>query len=790
MVSSLVKQHRDIATVTYTESKFDSHPYFSGPDIASIENNLAVIESRNEPNNTDMMPFESSSIAKNSEGSDPNLKYNKRPAIYNQASSVRLTGRIDTSKRKTLLHQINASKSKLETIKETSNFESRVSMAELDYTKQLEIQSHNPANHITRKTDVNHDLVRYEKAISKRVWPWSALAILMIYALNLAFIIINRYLLEDEFNSSSSSLDGLTDLYKTMAFQRISFNEAFFTIIRGVSLNNGQMANNRFSTMIKKFDPLKPFYVTQAYGLLQNYSQYLSNKESAYFSKTIFDTNQFESNLEKSGEFKDFTSKSKMKVSVPDMLGSFEETEVDLYRILVGDKMFIPFYTLLGQNLDYFTSDFNKSLSYSLVMYNYLQALPAKIDDFFESVKTRIMKIASDFYKVSINLTFGAISLAFCSFIMTWILSYFELRSFQRVIGTTFSCSNEELEHRKQLLTRLSTVFHNHRSDNYFYIGHLKERDLEAGNEDYPESTRVFSIRGKGFNWLGTFPSLACISLFYLALIGIGIANALLYMSNANLLGKIYSKVDSIVQTPLIQSRHLEVMTAKSVLDGQISRYLGKPDPFDLMSSSINSIQSDLIVKAVQFSEKNVVGSEVIDSYFQKELFGNLCEKLLIENDPANEACLILDSGVASKGYIPTVARIAHFITEMNNALKLAEDLPATYLSNQAFIEMEFMMENFYRPIYLRITNSALNSIKSFIHNQLENGTRVWVNLLISIASLSPLVFIIALIRMNGRLDRIRLLYSLIPQWAVINNLALRGAFLDTFKLGSHYFGS
>lgn len=742
--------------------------------------------------NTDIMPFESSSVEMKSVA-DSNLKYNKRPAIYKQASSNRLIGRIDTRKRKTLTTQVQNSKSKLETIRETSNFESRVSMAEMDTTNNLAHQSQNPAYSNRKSVALNKDLVSYERAMKKHVFYWSIIIIQVLYVLNLAYIVTSRYLLESSFISSHQNTSGISIFYENLSDQRLNFNKGYFSLLRAIAFNDGTLAEARFQALSKKFENSTNFGKSTEYQEMASYSRYLKAKQTSYYKMIINSTKKLESSLDQDQQGKNTLLNDELILYEPSYQDQFLTQKVDLYRAVLGSLMYSPLFDVLQKDIVFYDRSFNKSKDYGIVIYNFLAGFTNSIEDAYSKTQASLDTSISEFYSSSLILTFILLGFGFISLLVTWVAVYFDIKFLQKVVATVFSCSLEELEFRKHILTRLAMVFQNHRNDNFFYIGHLNERDLEAGNEDYPENTRTTLVRNKSFDWFGSIFSMILVTLFYLAVMSISLTTGLRYSSNTRLLLRFSSKLNSLLDARTYQTNHLLFLTSHTLFQGTLEAKIGQAYDFGSVNSKINLKQNRIISDAVEFTGKNNVDGSVLDAFLSKELFGNMCQNLYSLYHPSQEVCSALDSGVAAKGYVQIVLRFSDFLQEMNKfllAASLQNQSGADFLATQDFIEFEYMQENYYLPIYDMLIKKTFSSLRSYIQTDLETSNQVWVNLLITVASISPLLFLYSLLHLSNRFARILFIYKLVPAWAIINSLSLRGTFLETFRLNRHYFSS
>lgn len=742
--------------------------------------------------NTDIMPFESSSVEMKSVA-DSNLKYNKRPAIYKQASSNRLIGRIDTRKRKTLTTQVQNSKSKLETIRETSNFESRVSMAEMDTTNNLAHQSQNPAYSNRKSVTLNKDLVSYERAMKKHVFYWSIIIIQVLYVLNLAYIVTSRYLLESSFISSHQKTSGISIFYENLSDQRLNFNKGYFSLLRAIAFNDGTLTEARFQALSTKFENSTNFRKSAEYQEMASYSRYLKAKQTSYYKMIINTTKKLESSLDQDQQGKNTLLNDELILYEPSYQDQFLSQKVDLYRAVLGSLMYSPLYDVLQKDIVFYDRSFNKSKDYGIVIYNFLAGFTNSIEDAYSKTQASLDTSISEFYSSSLILTFILLGFGFISLLVTWVAVYFDIKFLQKVVATVFSCSLEELEFRKHILTRLAMVFQNHRNDNFFYIGHLNERDLEAGNEDYPENTRTTLVRNKSFDWFGSIFSMTLVTLFYLAVMSISLTTGLRYSSNTRLLLRFSSKLNSLVDARTYQTNHLLLLTSHTLFQGTLETKIGQAYDFGSVNSKINLKQNSIISDAVEFTGKNNVDGSVLDAFFSKELFGNMCQNLYSLYHPSQEVCSALDSGVAAKGYVQIVLRFSDFLQEMNKfllAASLQNQSGADFLATQDFIEFEYIQENYYLPIYDMLIKKTFSSLRSYIQTDLETSNQVWVNLLISVASISPLLFLYSLLHLSNRFARILFIYKLVPAWAIINSLSLRITFLETFRLNRHYFSS
>lgn len=739
---------------------------------------------------SDVIPFESSSIAERSEGSDPNMKYNKRPAIYNQVSSKRLGGRIDARKRKTLTTQVQLSRTKLETIKETSNFESRVSMAELDNTKNVEQVSFSLAQNTTKTAKVNNDLVKYEKAITQKVTQWSLIAVLVLYIIMLAYLIVGRFFLESIFQDSKIKASDMSQFYESLSLQRIHFNSAYFTILRSIAFNDGATSVQRFEKNRAKFDVSKRFVNSSDFQTSGNYKMYLNNQLQKSFTNVVSSSMKLSGQLNLDTECRDFIFNRIISSSQPNWRGTFDIKNFELYRSILGPYLYQPLYEVLKSDATFFKRDLNQTMSYSMVMYNYLFSFYHSVNDLFAKSRYNFVSSVENFFFDSIILTLCLVGIAFLALILTWVFSFMDLRSFQRTTTSIFSCSKEDLDHRKTLLTRLSHVLQNHKSDNFFYIGHLRGKDLEAGNDDYPKNVRMVIFGQKKFDWLGTLTSLVLITLFYLLVISIGAANTTQYFMDTNMLLRYTSRLELFTNIPLNQTYHLNLILNQLFFGGSLEKSLGISSNYQALSEIINREENSFIKSVVQVSEGAYINKPTLDDFFNNLLLGDVCLKTF-GNDPKTEACWILDKAVASKGYIQTAVGFSHTLIDLNNAITDSsndQQKKLSFFTSPDFAEFEYMEDNYYIPIYVSVLTSSFSKLRDFLANQLNSSNLVWVYLLIGVSSISPFVFLFSLSNINARFLRLRFIYHVVPVWAVITNYSLRSQMLQTFKLNKNFF--
>jgi len=760
-------------------------------DMPSIEQ---AIKDPPISNNTDIIPFDSSSINKvvvrapNDEVKEMGM-YNKKPASFNSSYTNRAVRSIDSKKRKTLAHQAQLLSKRLDTIREENSpiryqrlatYTREESKSKLNFEDQDEPISQQNSAYLPRQKrfERNNIYFKYERAVDKPVTSRTVMYPSIELVLGLTCLIVLTVLFQVESQEKGSLFEQYSELYESQEVVKCYLSLSYMQILKSIAINQGVYQNDRLKDVYAKIGT-----TSDKFSNMLDYSSYMRSRLDEVRQDLYKISVQFYKNLEENDDtstklmdthtsFKRFIAPAK---TLNQKLNFFNGIYLNMYKALQD---------ILQKPIDFFTYDFNKTQNYDLVMNNFMTFIVPATDDVDHLIEHLYFDIISEYFvKIILYSSTSGIPtfISLMVIIITWILT---VQKYATICHSIFMCQEDEIKEKLGSIARVIAICARYKETNYCYERMLPSQLIEPQmNEGRGFSKIKIAHRRKlsCFRLAWNFLAIICCLLIIL---GLTVANTIQYSKNSRNLKMFSSRLVAVCEAASL------VAVAPITL---LEYFLLSRGEAEEIVEYLEEEREEIYEVNRAFSDRSFFNLKNIDSFFLNILDSNNCEKVSDLEDDLS-ICSKLDSGVASQGYIQMLTRILTEIQRMESLITNintpgSQTTTLQVLNDKEYIEFEFMVENVYVKVYEELVEYVERRSSYFADKELLSVNNMIITTIYIICAIHILVFTYNMTRINTIRIKRSFVFHLIPVKSVLENQSIRDTFVSVFKLQRLHFG-